>query len=320
MRIVFLVKILLLFLLSSCATSLQDLSQRENKLRQENFYSSYLALEYLQLSRALLQNGNYQDSEHFAKKGMAASIGLDPILESPYNWAVGTDQFEDLVVARKRYERIAIIDMKNMLPIQMAHLTFLYDCWVAKEAKPAFRLGEMRKCKDRFYKLVEEMEYFIENIGKKPPETKIVERKVERYLVIFDFDKYKITSAGKRRIIKAINKMDSLDGEYRVVLVGNADSSGSSLYNERLALKRVKAVEGLLRKNGIPEELIETRVLGEEYPDLVTLDNERQRFNRSVEIYVAQGITNINDVPLPVLFNEVYRKEIEVEKKKRGWE
>ena len=320
MRFAFLINIFLLLLISSCATSLSDLSMRENKLRQEKFYSSYLALEYLQLSRALLQNQNYSDSEHFAKKGLAASIGLDSIPESPYKWNVGPDQFEDLTVARKRYEAISSIELKSLLPIQMAHLTFLYDCWIAKESKPAFRLGEMKKCKGRYYKLVEEMEYFVENAGKRPPETKIVERKVDRYLIIFDFDKYKITSAAKKRINKAINKIDDLDGDYRVVLVGNADSVGKDLYNERLSLKRAKAVEGLLRKNGVPKEVMDIRIQGESYPDLVTLDNTRQRFNRSVEIYVAQGFESIKDVPLPVLFNDAYRKEILAEKKKRGWE
>ncbi len=320
MRANFLIKILLLLMVASCATNLDDLAVRENKLKQEEFYSSYLALEYLQFSRALLQNGNYDDSEHFAKKGMLASIGLDPAPESPYRWGVGPDQFEDLVVARKRYEQIATIDLKNILPIQMAHLTFLYDCWVAREAKPAFRLNEMRKCKDRFYKLVEEMEYFVQNVGKKPPQAKIIERDVERHLIIFDFDKYKVTSSARKRILAVLKKVDELDGNYNIVLVGNADSKGASLYNERLSLKRAKIVEGILRRNGVPEELIEIRVQGEDYPDFVTLDDTRQRFNRTVEIYIAQGIANIKDVPIPILFNEAYRKEILEEKKKRGWE
>lgn len=320
MRASFLIKILLLLMVASCATNLDDLAMREDKLRQEEFYSSYLSLEYLQLSRALLQNGNYIDSEHFAKKGMLASVGLDPAPESPHKWNVGPDQFEDLVVARKRYEMIATIEMKNILPIQMAHLTFLYDCWVAKEAKPAFRLGEMKKCKDRFYKLVEEMEYFVQNLGKKPEIAEIIERSVDRYLIIFDFDKYKINSAARKRLIKVLEKVDKMDGNYNVVLVGNADSKGASLYNERLSLKRAKIVEGILRRNGVPKELIEVRVQGEDYPDLVTLDDTRQRFNRTVEIYIVQGVTEVKDVPIPILFNEAYRKEILAEKKKRGWE
>lgn len=320
MKVSFLVKILLFFFLSSCATSLDRLSMRENKLKQENFYSSYLALEYLQLSRSLLQNERFFESDHFAKKGLRASTGLDPIPESPRDWGVGIDQFEDLAIARKRYEKIATIDLKNILPIQMAHLTFLYDCWIAKESTPAFRLGEMKKCKDRYYKLVEEMEYFVESLSKKPVKTKIIERKVVRYLVIFDFDKYKITSAGRERIIKAINEIDKMDGDYAVVLVGNADTVGSKLYNERLSLKRAKAVEGILRKNGIPKDLIEIRAAGEDFPDLITMDNTRQRFNRSVQIYVVKGVTSVRDTPLPVLFNEAYKEEIEVQKAKRGWE
>lgn len=317
---VIIVKLLLLFLLSSCATSLDKLSIRENKLKQENFYSSYLALEYLQFSRSLLQNERFFESDHFAKKGLKASTGIDPIPESPRDWGVGIDQFEDLAIARKRYEDISTIDLQNILPIQMAHLTFLYDCWIAKESSPAFRLGEMKKCKDRYYKLVEEMEYFVESLNKKPTKVKIIEREVKRFLVIFDFDKYKITAAGRTRIVKAINAIDKMNGGYAVVLVGNADTVGSKLYNERLSLKRAKAVEGILRKNGVPKDLIEVRAAGEDFPDLVTMDNTRQRFNRSVQIYVVKGVTTVKDTPLPVLFGEAYKEEIEAEKIKRGWE
>ncbi len=310
----------LLFFILSCKSSLDDLTNHENKLKQERFYSSYLALEYLQLSRSLLQNESFNDSEHFAKKGLLAAVGLDPIPESPYRWSVGTDNFEDLVMAQKRYQEIATIDLKNTLPIQMAHLTFLYDCWVANESKPAFRLQEMKKCKERYYKLVEEMEYFVENVGKKPPEAKILEREIKRYLIVFDFDKYKITAIGRDRIALALEYIDKLDGDYKLVLVGNADSSGKRLYNERLSLKRAKAVEGLFRKNGVPEDVIELKIQGEEVPDVVTLDNARQRFNRTVEIYVVRGYDSVKDMPLPVLYNEAYRMEIELEKEKRGWE
>ncbi len=317
MRIVCL---LFLTFLTSCATSLQELAGHEDDLRHENFYSSYLAREYLQFSRSLLQNDNFQDSEHFAKKGLQASIGLDADLESPVKWNVPMEHYEDLIIAQKRYHKIATIDLKNILPIQMAHLAFLYDCWVAKESRPAFRMNEMSKCKSRYFKLLDELEYFVENVGKKPPEAKIIERLVKRYLLIFDFDKFKIMPEARRRIAKILTEIDDMDGNYRLFLVGNADSSGSKLYNERLSYKRANAVFNLFRKNGVPEEVLSIIVQGEDYPDLITVDGARQRFNRTVEVYIVQSNDKIEDIPLPILFNEAYKEEIEAEKKKRGWE
>lgn len=304
--------------LASCATKLQTLTEYEDQLRQETFYSSYLALEYLQFSRSLLQNDNFGDSEHFAAKGIQASIGLDPDPESPTFWKVSEAQYEDLVVAQKRYHKIATIDLKNILPIQMAHLTFLYDCWVAKESKPAFRMNEMKKCKDRYFKLLDELEFFIENVGKKPPEAKIVQQSVKRYLLIFDFDKFKIMPEARRRIRKILYDLDDMDGNYRVFLVGNADSSGKKLYNERLSYKRANAVYNLFRKNGVPEELLSVIVQGEDYPDLITQDGVRQRFNRTVEVYIVKSNDQIEDIPLPILFNKAYKEEIEAMKKKKG--
>lgn len=315
-----LILIAILTFLTSCATNLELLTQREPDLKQEKFYSSYLSREYLQFSRSLLQNDNFFDSEHFAKKGLEASYGLDPDPESPIYWKVPQDQYEDLVVAQKRYHKIATIDLKNILPIQMAHLTFLYDCWVAKESSPAFRMNEMKKCKDRYFKLLDEIEYFVDNVGKKPPEAKIIERSVKRYLLIFDFDKFKVMPEARRRIRKILTEVDNMDGNYKLFLVGNADSSGSKLYNERLSFKRVNAVFNLFRKNGVPEELLSMIVQGEDYPDLITVDGARQRFNRTVEVYIVNSNDEIKDEPLPILFNQSYKEEIEAEKKKRGWD
>ncbi len=311
--------IAIIFLLCSCVSNLQRLALVENKMKMEGFYTSYLSLEYLDYSRSLLQNDDYLNAEYFAKKGLDASKGYDLALENPYYWYADQVEIEDLVSAQKRYEKVSTAEVRNLLPIQMAHLTFLYDCWASKEAKPAFRLGEMRKCKERFYTLIDEVEYFIANLGKdKAPKTVFVERQFERYLVIFDFDKFKINEKANKKMVEILNVIDALDGDYCLVLVGNADRAGKNLYNETLALKRAKVIEQYLNKNGVGSDLIEIRVEGEEFPDLITKDKVRQQFNRTVGVYIVKGAKSVRDVPLPVIKNEAYKLEITKEKKKRG--
>ena len=98
--------------------------------------------------------------------------------------------------------------------------------------------------------------------------------------------------------------------------MGNADSTGAK-HNERLSYKRAKVVYNAFRKNGVPKELLQTIAVGEEYPDLITTDNMRQRFNRAVEIYIVTNVDDSEELPLPILFNEAYKEEIK-KKKRRG--
>lgn len=309
----------LLIFLSCCVTNLKKLSQEEQKLKREGFYSSYLALEYLQYSRQLLEDDDFFNSEYFAKKGLEAVKGFDLIPENPRYWGVNPSELEDFITAQKRYQKIAKPKVQTLLPIQMAHLLFLYDCWVTKDIKPAFRYGTLNKCKDRFYQLLEEVEDYVYNYSKpKGKKVEIVEPVFSRYLILFDFNSYKINSEANRKIIEVLKIIDSLDGNYSIVLVGNADRVGKKLFNERLSRKRALAVKQYLEKNGVAKDAIEVRAAGEELPDLITKDNVRQQFNRTVQIYLVKNLMSVRDIPLPVLYQKTYKQEIERYKVKRG--
>jgi outer membrane protein OmpA-like peptidoglycan-associated protein len=312
---------ILVFFLCSCSSNLQKLAKQEPKMKLEGYFSSYLALEYLDFSRSLLEKGNFLNSEYFAKKGIDASKGYKVILENPRWWHVKEPlELEDMISAQTRYERIYIPLTREKLPVQLAHLTFLYDCWIVNETKPAYRMGELSRCKVRFYSLLKEVEDFVDNYGKKTePKTKIEDIEFERYFVFFDFDIYKINEKANRQIVNILNRIDELEGDYCVVLMGNADRSGKNLYNENLSLNRANAVKKYMRKNGVPEHLFDVRPQGEEFPDIITKDRIKQQYNRTVQVYLVRGAKSVRDIPLPVLKNIAYKQEIEREKKKRGW-
>ena len=74
--------------------------------------------------------------------------------------------------------------------------------------------------------------------------------------------------------------------------------------------------------NGISEDLIKTEALGEEFPEIVTFDGKSNQPNRSVEIYVITGIPDeiANTLPVPLVKNQVYQKEIRKAREMRGLE
>jgi outer membrane protein OmpA-like peptidoglycan-associated protein len=218
-------------------------------------------------------------------------------------------------------EIVSTPKIEQLLPIQMAHLTFLYDCWTSKESRPAFRLGEMSKCKVRFYKLLSEIESYIDDLKKdRTPQTIIIEPEFERFAVMFDLNSAKINDNANKALINTIKHLLTLNGQYKLLLVGNTDRTGSELYNQNLSFKRVDIVKNYLIKNGVPNEVIDVRAFGEDFPDIITDKGMQQQLNRVVGIYVLKGARSFDDFPLPVVENLVYKSEMKKVKKKRGFE
>lgn len=306
--------------LSACTTNLELLSQKENILRANNDYNSYLALEYLQFSRNLDMAGSKLDANYFAKKGLAASIHQQTLPENPIRWGADKAQLEELVSTQKRLEMTSNPEIQKQIPIQLAHLNYLYDCWAAKESKPIFRAAELSKCKDRFFKLLEEIEYYIDDIKKdRRPKTILIEPEFERFEILFDFNNDKLSDKSNKDLIAAIKYLTALrTGGYRILLVGNADRVGSELYNKDLSFKRVQVVQNYLVKNGVAPDLMEIRYFGEDFPDILTKEGTQHDLNRTVGIYVLKGARSFNSFPLPLVENYIYKQEVNKARQTRG--
>ena len=69
-------------------------------------------------------------------------------------------------------------------------------------------------------------------------------------------------------------------------VVGHTDRSGSDAYNDRLALRRAQVIADMMAGAGIPATAIAVSGMGERQPRIQTLDGERTRENRRVEVEV----------------------------------
>lgn len=314
--------LLALSLLVSCApTNLEILSAKENALKSGGDYSSYLALEYLQFSRSLKSTGSLLDSEYFAKKGLYAASRRKIFPENPIKWKADPQQLEELIAIQKRMELVITRQIESQLPIQTAHLFYLYDCWASKESKPIFRASELSKCKSRFSKLLDEIEYYLDDLKKdRQPKTVIVEPEFRRFEILFDLNSYKFNDRANRDLLTVLKYLKTLNGDYRILLVGNADRVGSDLYNQGLALERVEIVKNYMTKNGVSADFIETRSVGEDFPDIITREGLQKQSNRTVGIYILRGAKSFAAFPLPLIENYVYREGVENARKERGLE
>lgn len=312
---------IILSLFAACAIpAMEQLSAKEGNLKTHGNYDSYLALEYLQFSRNLLSIQDKSNSKYFAQKGLQVANGEHVVPENPITWKADQAQMEEMVLMQKRLEMVLIEpQMKSYLPIQLAHLTYLYDCWISRESKAVFRSEELAQCRTRFSKLLDEVENYIDDLKKdNQPKVAIKEPHFERFEILFDLSSAKLNDEGNKDLVKTLKYLLSLKGEYRILVVGNADRVGLELYNQSLALNRANVIRDYLIKNGVMPDLVELRSFGEDFPDIITKNGLQQQSNRAVGIYVVKGYTSFSAFPLPLIENYVYREEVRAARKERG--
>ena len=108
---------------------------------------------------------------------------------------------------------------------------------------------------------------------------------------LFDFDKSVIKPEGKAHLDTLVGQLKTVDLE-KLTAVGHTDSKGSDAYNDKLAMRRVHAVQAYLVSKGIPDNRIATSGMGEKQPVAPNTVNgkdnpEGRAKNRRVEIEVA---------------------------------
>jgi len=105
------------------------------------------------------------------------------------------------------------------------------------------------------------------------------------YLVFFDWDKATLTDRARQIIREAAD--NSTKVQYtRIEVNGYTDTSGTPQYNMGLSIRRAKAVQAELVKDGVPPQAIAIQGFGETHLLVPTGPNVREPQNRRVEIVI----------------------------------
>jgi outer membrane protein OmpA-like peptidoglycan-associated protein len=317
--------IISLFLIGfSCnkQTLLQKLSSKESELKSKGGYDSYLALEYLSFSRRLLIVKDNKTSEHFSKKAFNIINGKPFIPENPIKWKADLSRIEELVLMQKRLENL--LNNKNLMfqmPIQLAHLSYLYDCWASKESKNLFISDDLSNCRVSFTKLIDEIEFFLqESLKDKAPLVKIIEPEFSRFEITFDAENYLLNDKATGKMIELIDYLSSKKGRFKILITANPDNSSNNKMNQILVRNRFEVVKNYLLKNGVDENEIEERIENEDFPDIIANEEIKNQINRSVGVYVLIGQGDFKPYPLPLLQNLLYKAQIEKARTEQGLE
>ena len=95
-----------------------------------------------------------------------------------------------------------------------------------------------------------------------------------------------LTPGGERKTLTASRFIADLQVR-SVRVVGYADTVGPTAFNQELALARAGSVANLLRRAGVPANLIETVGMGEARMPMPTTDDVSEPLNRCVGILVS---------------------------------
>ncbi len=105
------------------------------------------------------------------------------------------------------------------------------------------------------------------------------------YLVFFDWDKAKLTDRARQIIKEAAD--NSTHVQYtRIEVNGYTDTSGTPQYNQGLSIRRARAVQSELIKDGVPQNAITIQGFGDTHLLVQTGPGVREPQNRRVEIII----------------------------------
>jgi outer membrane protein OmpA-like peptidoglycan-associated protein len=105
------------------------------------------------------------------------------------------------------------------------------------------------------------------------------------YLVFFDWDKATLTDRA-RQIIREAAENSARVQYTRILVNGYTDTSGTPQYNMGLSIRRARAVEAELVRDGVPQAAINIHGYGETHLLVPTGPGVREPQNRRVEIII----------------------------------
>lgn len=104
----------------------------------------------------------------------------------------------------------------------------------------------------------------------------------------FNFDKYDLKPEGKEAIQKLAQELNQRGAAVQsITVVGNTDSVGSDVYNQKLSERRAASVANYLVENGVPASIIQSRGDGERNPVASNSTAEGRAKNRRVDIQIT---------------------------------
>jgi outer membrane protein OmpA-like peptidoglycan-associated protein len=227
--------------------------------------------EYIAVSKEEYAQGDYPDSDFFARKAEAAGSGRSPAPDPVNARPVFAGSVNELTSFHSRLTAAldgnARVRNPEAAACAQAQYEYLLEQW---EENWSFQAAERDGIKKKF----------LECLGK-------IEGKVAPNLVFFDFNRSDITPDAMNTL-RQIAQAAKAQPFTAITVTGHTDTVGSPGYNQALSERRAANVKSALAGMTLPASQITTRGVGESQPLVATGDGIAEPQNRRAEIVVQR--------------------------------
>lgn len=266
-------------LLGACGG--MELGKAQKTSPSGDAFSKALYKEYIALSKSEYNEGDYEDSDVFASRAIAAANNSPMAPEDADARPQPKRPGKLLVSARKRLVAALIGGAGTSKPADAARAQAMYECW-AQEQEENTQQDHIDRCRIQFFIALAKLEKKAPAKAKPKPKAKLSPL---TFIVYFGFNSTTLDGAANSVLGTAASVIK--ESKPKVVSVtGHTDRSGSGAYNSALAEKRANAVAAALRKLGISGRLMTIGSLGENANAVSTKDGMKESGNRRVEVTV----------------------------------
>ena len=265
MRIHFAAALLCAGALAGCSST--PLTQLQESTPKGTAVSQALAGAYADFAKVeVTEMVDLKDGDYFARKGLDAARGCEPVPEVVADWDVEEKAVVSLQSARNRLAAALVNRLDKAAPSLAAKAQVGFDCWIEQQEE-GFQPGDIENCRKVFVSSVSDLE----------------QRDDYPHSVFFELDADGLSQSARQRIEKLAARAMRL-GVPRITIVGHADSTGNEDHNLALSLRRADVVEQALVAAGVPSDRVGVAAAGENRLRVMTDDGVAEPQNRRVEL------------------------------------
>lgn len=106
--------------------------------------------------------------------------------------------------------------------------------------------------------------------------------------ILFEFDSSELQGQARQNLEELAASVQDYP-RTNVLIIGHTDATGSDAYNQNLSQQRAQAAASYVVRNGVAEDRLATRGMGENDPVATNDTEEGQQLNRRVEVVIYAG-------------------------------
>ena len=258
-----------------------ELQKAEKQTPAGSNFQNDLYDGYIDLSSSEYAEGDYRDSDYFARKAMTSGSGeaVQPTMIEARD--LPSDKQDVLTTSRLRLMAAMAAGAANKAPVDAARAQVMFDCWM-QEQEENFQLDDIEACRTGFYEALNMAEAAVapEPVAAAPaplPEA-------QTFALYFNTDDYEVGQTAQTVLSEVRAAASKMDGA-QITVVGFTDTVGASEYNTELSERRAEAVAQALADAAAQK--ITTLSYGQYNQAVPTGDGVDELLNRRVEITVS---------------------------------